>query len=274
MLKESQPQRHGTFLPCSSQRPLRLWAPALQAAACVPRGTRDGTNQRWSNIHAPLGFILLPQSRHTEEKTGVFKSPPNVPFPFYCPQVVLLFHQISLTCHYPLNSSSWSCSKSILQRQSYSSSAQPSKIGRGTQPQCPLPTPQQNQTCFSPNTPCCLNPQHLDSCFLPISLPSAVLLVIQTLPIPQVTTTLASALMGQVQPRSSALALLSMPGALTDATRVICWAKVYWVPAMYQVFKQQMLESSSMQHAVCFTSSLPESQFPQIWVPLHILGAK
>lgn len=75
----------------------------------------------------------------------------------------------------------------------------------GTQPQCPLPTPQQNQTCFSPNTPCCLNPQHLDSCFLPISLPSAVLLVIQTLPIPQVTTTLASALMGQLQPRSTVL---------------------------------------------------------------------
>lgn len=49
----------------------------------------------------------------------------------------------------------------------------------------------------------------------PISLPSAVLLVIETLPMPQVTTTLASARMGQIQPSfHSALSLLSMPGHL------------------------------------------------------------
>lgn len=146
-----------------------------------------------------------------------------------------------------------------------------------TQPQRPLSTPpakldlSPKVTCFSPNA-VLLSSTGPWSLLPPPSPYPHLSLVMEAVPIPEVTATLVSA---------HGVAVAAMPHALSHLPMSKVMPPDFFAEhnvlssRMYQVFRWQMPQSNSKQQGVYFTS--PSSQCPgptNLRGPLHTPGAK
>lgn len=144
---------------------------------------------------------------------------------------MLFFHHINPTCYYQLNSyisSRRNSSKPILQ--------QPSLIPAKASPQRLAQNPASAPSIYSPSrsglepNSYLLLPKRctpfihsaLTPASSPIPLPSPLLLLMEAVPIPEITNTLASAHGLAVAAIPYALSHLPMPKALSDGSRLLC----------------------------------------------------